>query len=216
MQAAPLQAVPRRVLLFGRSPKFEALLRQLLRPEDTLHILSWRQPELSGAEPYTHVVIAGFDYDVGLLPFRRFLRRGYLNAWWFMLRAPALHNAAFIYINTRCDDRIILSRYAFAKERLARLLRRRYALTEIRPDIILNAQGEPDLRSGVVARLIIRGLIRLGIAKTTSLAELKRQLQAALEGEIPPRITPAQRHAGIALPRTSLMDKALRFLQGRL
>lgn len=207
----------RHMLLIGRSDKFEHLIRKNMAQVDTLHIIPWRAPVLPTGITFTHVVIAGYDFAACTHPFRQFIRASYLNVYRLLAhqaQQPAIHNARFIYINTHCDERRVFSRYAFAKERLAVLLKRHFPLIELQPDVILTPQGQPDLRSGWLARTIITFLIQVRFLKTTPYAMLAEQLGAALEGKTssaPHR--PCPRGLFLAIPRNALLDKVMRLLQ---
>jgi hypothetical protein len=201
------------VLILGQSPHLIRLIERI-ESTDAITVIPWR--EINHFKLTTHprrIYIVGYNYASYSVDFDLFSAQNIEDVKTFLNKInPKDYDV--IYINTQINHKkITLSRYRYAKEKLATdLIANQLRTSILRFDTFVNENGFPIVKSGPVGKILFLTLERLGLIKFTSEAEMLTMLSNPSLYSSNSVLTPTPYF--LRIPRSQFVDRMLRFLFG--
>lgn len=201
------------VLILGQSPHLIRLIEKI-ESTNVITVIPWR--EINHFKTTTHprkIYIVGYNYASYSVDFDLFSAQNIEDVKTFINK---IHPKDYdvIYINTQTNHKkITLSRYRYAKEKLAAdLIANQLSTSILRFNTFVNENGFPIVKSGPVGKILFLTLGRLGLIKFTSEAEILTMLSNPSLYSSNSVLTPTPYF--LKIPRSQFVDRMLRFLFG--
>jgi hypothetical protein len=221
-QTMSAQTPIRNVVIYGNSPKFITIIKALF-PKANTTLLPWRTSESEAAMtlvkspiPADLLVICGYDYGSYDEPNNLYLDH---NVYRILAVCKMITNDAtrIIYINTLSTNKAwTYSRYFYAKKLLGQELKIAFPQTQALPiPTVFDQQRQTGMQGGMLSKFAAKALIHLGIIRTIDLEQLQDHIEDAIHNpgnrlDSSTMIRPIL----INIPRSQLIDRALRILLG--
>lgn len=205
--------VPTRVLLLGKSPKFENVVRELY-PYAEVQVVSWRGEKQYSGSPDL-IVVCGYDYASSCYAYHQYLNVN-VNQPFMFVSHLASNNTKVLYIDTEFASKIItFSRYRYAKNQLASLLQKRVShFFILHIPTVVNENSQADIFGGMLFKLIFNAFIRFKVIQTITLLEVKAKTSTLLNSEPSSDVIVSLQPKWLRFKRTLFIDRLLRFLNG--
>ena len=210
------------VVIYGNSPKFITIIKALF-PKANITLLPWRTSESEAAMtlvkspiPADLLVLCGYDYDSYSETENRYLDH---NVYRILAVCKMITNDAtrIIYIDTLSTNKAwTYSRYLYAKKLLGQELKITFPQTQALPiPTVFDQQRQIGIQGGMLSQFAAKALIHLGIIRTIDLEQLQDRIEDSIQSpgnrlDSSPMIRPIL----INIPRSQLIDRALRILLG--
>jgi len=221
-QTMSAQTPIRNVVIYGNSPKFITIIKALF-PGAHITLLSWRTSEseailiLSKSPiPADLLVVCGYGYGSYGMSKNLYLDH---NVYRILAICKMITNDAtrIIYIDTLSTNKAWThSRYFYAKKLLGQELKIAFPQTQALPiPTVFDQQRQIGMQGGILSKLAAKALIHLGIIRTIDLEQLQDRIEDSIQSpgnrlDSSPMIRPIL----INIPRSQLIDRALRILLG--
>ena len=194
------------ICILGHSQVFNRIINEL-HPKDNIDIIRWRSP-LDTFKYYDIVYVCGFNKGIYNQGFKKFIYEGYLKQFFYLKRIRLINNnAKIIYIGTKTNNELVVSRYDFIKNRLAYKLALLGGFYNVQLDFIIDAKGLPISNYGTLYLIGFHILRRFGLLQVCTLSSVKIALTSARLDSIHPKY---HRYMFIKFPRPMIVDKLMK------
>lgn len=197
-----------KICILGNSRVFVNIIKEL-HPRGEIEIIGWRL--LSNKSSYFDIIyICGFDKGIYSQSFKNFLYNGYFKQYLYIKRIKKINeDIKIIYIGTKTNSKIIVSRYDFAKNRLAYKLASLGGFYNLQLDFIVDENGLPISGYGSVYLFGFFFLRKFNVLQICKISSIKIKLQSAkFINAFPINF----RTMFLTIPRPMILDKFMKFI----
>ena len=197
-----------RICILGKSQVFVKIIQELY-PNDEIEIIGWRSC-LNKCDFFDIIYICGFDKSIYNEPFKKFLYNGYFKQYLFLQRIKRINDdVKIVYVGTKTKSKIIVSRYDFAKNRLAYKLASIGGFYNLQLDFIVGENGLPISKYGLMYSFCFLLLKKFDLIQVCNLSSIKIKLQSVkFERTFPMDF----KRLFLKIPRPMIIDKFLKFI----
>ena len=203
-----------KILILGKSKKFIKEVKKNLKFKK-LVIIPWRniKDHYSKDLKYDLIFVCGFDFKLFHKNFNLFSKKNIyepLN----LIKSVSKKNSKIIYINTQKMNRknFTFSRYNFAKQKLAYLIKKSYKNVLIIEADLITVRNKISINSGLISKYIFYLLATFNYIKTVKIEEL-------IKMSFFRKVRSNNKYKNIKgyflnIPRNQFIDRSLRLLFG--